>query len=111
MFKDERANDVLTLGLFQELFHAGLSQLKTELVGYIDLRIDSLEKRLSDRIDSIEKRLDDRISALESKMMEGFEALDRRIDVVEKHSDHRDRALSTQIQHIAFSKADWGEIV
>jgi hypothetical protein len=44
-------------------------------------------------------------------MMEGFEALDRRIDVVEKHSEHRDRALSAQIQHMAFSKADWGEIV
>ncbi len=100
MVKDERANDVLTLGLFQELFHAGLSQLKMELVEYIDIRIDSVEKRLSDRID-----------ALESKMMEGFRALDGRIDIVEKSSEHRDRALSAQIQHIAFSKADWGEIV
>lgn len=100
MLKDERANDVLTLGVFQELFHAGLGQLKIELVGYIDTRIDFLEKRLGDRID-----------ALESKTMEGFRALDGRIDIVEKSSEHRDRALSTQIQHIAFSKADWGEIV
>jgi hypothetical protein len=107
MVKDERTNDVLTLGLFQELFHAGLSQLKTELVEYIDLRINAVEKRLGDRINSIEIRID----AFESKMMEGFRALDGRIDIVEKHSEHRDRALSAQIQHIAFSKADWGEIV
>jgi hypothetical protein len=111
MVKDERANDVLTLGLFRELFHSGLSQLKTELAEYMDARICSIEKRLSDRIDSVENGLGGRIDALESKMMEGFRALDEQIDIVEKSSEHRDRALSAQIQHIAFSKADWGEIV
>lgn len=70
--------------------------------------------------------------ALESKMMEGFDALDRKIDFVEgeserrdrelhkelsdkmdkssQESEHRDRALSAQIQHLAFTKADWNEI-
>lgn len=100
MVKDERADDVLTLGLFRELFHAGLGQIKTELTGYIDLRVGSLEKRLGDRVD-----------ALESKMMEGFSALDRKMDIVEQASEHRDRALSAQIQHLAFSKADWNDIV
>lgn len=85
MIKDEGADAVLTVGFFVE----SLGQLKGDLITCVDFKV----------------------GALESKMMEGFEALDRRIDVVEKGSEHRDRALSAQIQHIAFSKDDWGEIV
>jgi hypothetical protein len=33
------------------------------------------------------------------------------MDIVEQASEHRDRALSAQIQHLAFSKADWNDIV
>jgi hypothetical protein len=89
MVKDEHADDVLTLGLFQELFTAGLGQLKIDLITYVDFKV----------------------GALESKMMEGFSALDRKMDIVEQASEHRDRALSAQIQHLAFSKADWNDIV
>ena len=38
---------------------------------------------------------------IESKMMDGFEALDRKIDIVDKESERRDGELSARIDAIA----------
>ncbi len=68
--------------------------------------------------------LDDRFGAFESKMMEGFEALERKIDIVDtssmerheallkkieavgKESEQRDKLLSAQIMHLTITKMD-----
>ncbi|MFA6158449.1 MAG: hypothetical protein WC763_02375 [Candidatus Paceibacterota bacterium] len=103
MVKDTPMGNVLTV----DVFFAGMDSVRTELGG----KIGALDQKLSGRIDSLEKRLDSRIDALESKMMEGFTALDKKTDIVERGAEQRDRVLSSQIQHMAFSKADWNDIV
>lgn len=60
------------------------------------------------------------LSAMEERMtkrmMQGFEAMDIKIDFVEAKihqaaldSERRDKTLSARIQQLAFTKADWPE--
>ncbi len=99
----DESSQTLTVGVFKEI-------LATELKAGLD---------------ALEARTDRKFERLESKMMEGFDALDKKIDFVDANlsgridkveielksvktgADRQYRALTSQIQHLALTKADW----
>ncbi len=104
--KNLQDNDVLTVGVFREVVQA-LDVKMTDGFDVVNKRIDGVELRMNEGFASVNTRID----GIESKMGDGFTALDSKVDMVDKASEHRDRALSAQIQHLAFTKADWNDIV
>lgn len=110
----------VTVGILVEILAETLDPKFKE----IDRRFEVLEERIN-------KNIDAKIGALESKMMEGFEALDRKIDFVEtrgeaiaqasdekstqllseikatrRESEQRDKLLTNQIMYLTTAKAD-----
>jgi hypothetical protein len=62
-----------------------------------------------ERIDARFEAIDIRFEVLETKMMQGFDAFDKRMNIMEKNLSRDIKTLSNQVQHLALAKADWPE--
>jgi hypothetical protein len=85
-------DQALTVGILSEI-----------LVETLDPRFKEIDRKFEifeEKIEGINRNVDIKISALESKMMEGFEALEGKIDFVEAHGEARDAELLKEIKNM-----------
>ncbi|MFA6016474.1 MAG: hypothetical protein WC744_00060 [Patescibacteria group bacterium] len=79
-----------------KIIEVKLSSLEAKLTN----RVDSLEDNLTNRADSFETRLTKKIGALDNKTNRRFKSVDRKLNVIINYFDHQDIDIRKRLNRI-----------